>query len=104
VVTIWKLFGNTGLLSPKKSLFRIAEKFNENLSDLVEDEILADYERERFGITKPQSANMLQPSQLPEVNRYNQMMRGRQFGIEGPGERMMNEGVTPENILENITG
>jgi len=106
IVTIWKLFGNTGLLSPKKSLFRIAEKFNENLSDLVEDTVLADYEKERFGVTSSQSVNptnIPQPSQLPEVNRYNQMMRGRQFGIEGPGERMMNEGVMPENILENTT-
>ena len=100
IVTIWKLFGNTGLLSPKKSLFRITEKFNENISDLVDDEVLADYEKERFGVS---SVNPPQPSQLPEVNRYNQMLRGQMFGPSGPGQRMVNEGMMPENILNNTT-
>jgi len=100
ITTIWNLFGNTGLLSPKKSLFRITEKFNENISDLVEDEVLAEYEKERFGVS---SVNVPQPSQLPEVNRYNQTLRGQMFGPSGPGSRMVNEGIMPENILKNIT-
>ena len=53
LTTMWNLFGQTGLLSAKKSLYRAAEKFNEPISDIVEEQVIEDYEKERFGISSP---------------------------------------------------
>ena len=39
ITTVMKLFGQTGLLSPKKMLYRLVEKFGENLSDIVDDKV-----------------------------------------------------------------
>lgn len=69
-------FGQTQMLDPKKMLFRIADKFNENPSDFFQDQILSEYESDRFGNTKV--------SQLPAVNQQNQALRGQMFGAQGP--------------------
>jgi hypothetical protein len=58
--TVIKLFGQTGLLSPRKMLYRLAEKYNESLSDIVEDSVEQDYEQDRFGV---------KPTQQPQTPR-----------------------------------
>jgi hypothetical protein len=98
--TMWKLFGQTGLLSAKKSLYRAAEKFNEPIADIVDENVVAEYEKERFGITnqtvqqqkqqqqpQPQSQGA-PPSAMPAVNDQNQAMRGQVFGSEGGQARV----------------
>ena len=76
IATMVKLFGPTGLLSMKKMLGRVAEKFGENLSDIAEDQVVEEYMRGLMGEAP-------QPSQMPAVNGVNQQMRGQQFGAEG---------------------
>jgi hypothetical protein len=85
IVTIWKLFGQFGLLSPKKSLFRVMEKFNENIYDFIDENLAAEYEKERFDVM----------GGIPEqVNNYNQSLRGQIYGAEA--RTMDNE---PQTIL-----
>lgn len=95
VRTIIALFAPYGLVSPKKLFYRTAEKFNENISDLVEEQVLSDYERERFGVG----------SFTPKVpggprmgeRRIQQMGIGMETGAMGAGTRMVNEGIAEEN-------
>jgi len=110
------MFGQTGLLSPKKMLYRTLEKFGESISDYVDDKFISDYEKERFGITteKPVAEGTMTPSlspadQGPEgakaatpLSNFNQTVRGRMMGAAGPGQRMQNEGITKGNILKNF--
>lgn len=96
VATLMKLFGNTGLISPKKMLYRVVEKFNEQIGDVVEDSIVNEYQSERF------SNNAPKPSELPAVNNANQAMRGQMFGAAGPGQQMVENGQSPENILKGF--
>jgi len=98
VVTMIKLFGQTGLLSLKKMMYRTIEKFGESIIDVVEDKVVEDYNQERFGVStvKAQSGN------LPTVDNFKQQMTGQQFGAEGAGQRMANEGQTPENIFKKF--
>jgi hypothetical protein len=94
--TIWGLFGQSGLISMKKSLFRVAEKFGENISDLVEENVLSEYEKERFGFTtvaeQPQAP-------APAIEGQKQQTRGQMFGALGPGSRMMQQGISEENMM-----
>ncbi len=93
VMTLWKLFAPYGLIDPKKVLFRLVEKFGENISDVIPDTLVQDYEMERFGISE--STPQLNIGQLPEVNRVNQQMRGRNYGAAGPATREANMMPTP---------
>jgi hypothetical protein len=113
VTTLMNLFGQSGLVSQKKVLFRLSEKYGESLSDIVEDTVMQEYEQERFGITKPapipqqggaQATGMKLPNanQMPGVNEMNSQLRGQMMGAQGPGQRMVNEGVAPRNILKNF--
>lgn len=96
VTTLVNLFAPTGLLSMKKLLYRTVEKFNEQISDVVEENISADYENERFGIGA-------QPHTVPPAtNDINQQMRGQMFGAAGAGQRMVNQGQAPSNILRKF--
>lgn len=97
VSTLMKLFGNTGLISPKKMLYRVVEKFNESIGDVVEDAVVEEYQSERFRNTPPPK-----PSEMPAVNNANQAMRGQMFGAGGPGQQMVDNGATQENILKKF--
>ncbi len=96
ITAMWNLFGQFGLLSPQKTFFRVSEKFGENPSDLAVDDIEALYEQERFGIPGQQlpqqpvagqqpgqQPGQMSPGALPEVNNFNQQMRGQKFGAGG---------------------
>ena len=85
VATMVKLFGPTGLLSYKKMIGRIAEKFGENLSDIVEDQVAEDYMKTMTG----QNPEAPQPSQMPGVNGFNQQMRGQANGAAGGVQNTM---------------
>ena len=114
ITRLMSLFGQTGLLSPKKLLYRIIEKFGESVSDFVDEQLIADYEKERFGITSEQPQQTLQPPNAPEAQGYRgeegaspltnylQRQRGMMYGAEGPGQQMVNQGITGTNILRNI--
>jgi hypothetical protein len=91
--------GGIPLLSPRKMLYRIAEKFGENLSDIVNDEVLEDYWRESLGVPAQQGFPPAQPRALPMVEAENQRGRGMMFGAPGVGERMRREGIAQENLL-----
>lgn len=73
LTTAWKLFGQTGILSAKKSLYRMAEKFNEPISDIVDDSVVADYEKDRFGITNQTEE---QKQQQAQQNAQSQQAAG----------------------------
>lgn len=88
IMTVTKLFGQTGLLSQKKMLYRTVEKFGESIGDVVEDNVMFEYENEMFGAKNPQPAQPGQeqpptPGEMPAVNDFNQSMRGQQFGAQG---------------------
>ncbi len=97
ISTVIKLFGQTGLVSMKKMLYRTVEKFGESLSDIVDDKVENDYESERFGLPqkfipppqvgadgKPiQGAAPMGPGTA--TGDFNQSMRGMQFGAAGGG-------------------
>lgn len=104
ITTVFKLFGQSGIISPKKAFFRISEKFNENPSDLVEDNVLMDYEQERFGIPNTQPINPQQvpsESQLPATQQYNNSMRGTMNGANGPMGNAMEPSPQMENNMNN---
>jgi hypothetical protein len=86
IMTISKLFGQSGLLSQKKMLYRTIEKFNESISDVVDDNVAQEYEKERFGVNPPQTA---QPGGMPAVNGVNQQMRGMMSGAAGGSQNIM---------------
>lgn len=98
IKTVVGLFGQSGILDFKKTYFRIAEKFNENPSDLVNEQVIAQYEQERFGIQPAQNIN------TPTVDAIKSRQTGQQFGASGPGQRMVNEGVSQNNLMQNIPG
>lgn len=111
--TMWNLFGQTGLLSAKKSLYRAAEKFNEPISDIVDESVVSEYEKERFGITNPEEESKKKMAEAQKqgaaagmeagggmssalgpgqgqggpVDKVNQSMRGQMFGAKGPAAR-----------------
>jgi hypothetical protein len=90
--TLVGLFGPYGLLDPKKMLFRTIEKFGENISDYIPDNLVSEYEQERFGM--PVNPMMGMPmGGTPEVNKYTQANIGQQFGAQGPATRQNNEGI-----------
>ena len=113
LTTAWKMFGQTGILSARKSLFRMAEKFNEPIGEITEDNVEDDYEKDRFGISSPtieqkfqQQQNQQQggakPSQMPQANKMNQSMRGRMFGAQGPAQNQPTQQGQPEGILRKF--
>jgi len=114
ITRLMSLFGQTGLLSPKKLLYRIIEKFGESVSDFVDEQLISEYEKERFGFTSKQPQQQLQPPNAPEAQGYRgeegaspltnylQRQRGMMYGAEGPGQQMVNQGITGTNILRNI--
>lgn len=109
IATIMRLYGQAvdqngqPLISVRKMLFRTAEKFGENIYDIVEEPILAEYEQERFRIPPKESSGGAEPVGIPPaVNAFNQQVRGRIFGAQGPGQRMVNRGITPTNILKKF--
>lgn len=103
ITTISKLFGQTGLLSMKKMLYRTVEKFGESISDVVDEKVVMDYESERFGIKT--DLPQYRPN-LPQVNDMKQAYAGMANGAAGPGQRMANEGNggggNGENILKKF--
>lgn len=115
ITRLLNMFGNSGLLSPKKVLYRVIEKFGESISDFVDENLIADYEKERFGFTSevPQQ-NQVNPVNLPEAQGYRgeegaspltnflQRQRGMMYGAQGPGEAMKNAGIAGTNILKQI--
>jgi hypothetical protein len=98
ITAMWGLFGQFGLLSPQKTFFRVSEKFGENPEDLAVDELEAEYMKEKFGLgmeapgagATPQMGG---PGQMPQVNNFNQTMRGQRFGARGG---MQNAGVSAQ--------
>ena len=115
ISTLQKMFGQTGLLSAKKMLYRTIEKFGESISDYVEEQVITDYERERFGFTSEKTPPTMVPSsKSPEdqgpkgklaetpLSDFNQSIRGQMFGGEGAGQAMQNQGMVPENILKKF--
>jgi hypothetical protein len=113
ITRLINMFGQSGLLSQKKMLYRTIEKFGESVSDFVDEKIVSDYEKERFGFTSEQPQQS-QPGQLPEAQGYRgeegatpmtnmlQRQRGMMYGPQGAGERMENAGVAGTNILRNV--
>lgn len=90
IATMVKLFGPTGLLSFKKMIGRVAEKFGENLSDIAEDKVVEDYMRGATGM--PGEAK---PSEMPGVNAFNQSLRGMANGAAGGTQNVMGGGGLP---------
>lgn len=105
IKTVMALFGQTGILDPKKVYFRLAEKFNENPADLVNDNVISEYELERFGISgvaqQPPQINESLANNTPFVNSVNSMIRNRGVSSAGPAQRMMNQGLLNEDIFNN---
>lgn len=105
ITTIMRLYGQAvnsqgvPLISVRKMLFRTAEKFGENVYDIIEEPMFGEYEQERFGIPMEGQRQVGIP---PQANLMNQRIRGEMFGAQGPGQRMENEGITPENILKKF--
>ena len=87
------LFGPYGLIDPKKMLFRIVEKFDENIADFIPDNLISEYEQERFGMPiQP----VVQPGagvSTPTVDKYAQANRGQVYGSQGPANAMENKGI-----------
>ena len=103
VATLEKLFGQIpGLLDPKKLMFRLIEKFGEDISDVVPDNLIQDYEKERFGFPgQQQQLKPLNAESLPQANALNQQMRGQQFGAQGPANAMAGAGLP--NAMQGAT-
>ena len=101
------MFGQSGLLSQKKMLYRTIEKFGESISDFVDDKMISDYEKERFGFTseeppvEPEGGQMNAPENQGDrgiesaspVTNMLQGKRGMMSGAKGPTQRMMNQGL-----------
>jgi len=114
LTALQNMFGQTGLLSPKKMLYRTIEKFGESISDYVEEQVISDYEKERFGVVSEKPASLMPPSTAPEaqgpqgqlaatpLSNFNQSVRGQYTGSAGPGERMVNQGLSPQNIFKKF--
>ena len=108
VTTMYKLFGPSvsaqlglpALIDLKKMMFRTAEKFDENIADIIPDQLIGDYQQEMFGFTDQPPQPQQQPQQpqqpqgqqqqgqpnaesLPAVNAINQRTRGRMMGGQG---------------------
>ena len=89
-------YGPMGLIDMKKMLFRDLEKFGENIADFIPDQLVAEYEKERFGMPVPQ-----QPQQMPQVDNNTQQRLGMQNGSQGPAAQMQQQvGASP---LQNQT-
>ena len=69
------------LIDKKKILFRLVEKFGENIADYIPDQLVQEYEQERFGMPAQQSQTA-----MPEVNKANQSLIGQENGAQGPAE------------------
>jgi hypothetical protein len=108
VTTITKLFGQTGLISMKKLLYRTIEKFNENVADMVDEKVAMDYEQERFGLQpnvvppQPEQDNQDNMGGTPAVQDIKQQQIGQRFGAGGAGARMVNKGQSPTNVLKKF--
>jgi len=97
IMTLVKLFGQYGILDPRKMLYRTAEKFGENIADIIPDALISNYERERFGVTLetstlerpevPKIPEVLTEEDLTRVGDVNQRRRGMMFGAGGPAAR-----------------
>lgn len=83
--TIYNLFGPLGLIDMKKLLFKTVEKFDDSIVDVVPDNLISEYEKERFGISQP-----VQNTGMPAINNYNQSLRGQMYGAGGPAQGMEN--------------
>ncbi|MDE2233734.1 MAG: hypothetical protein KGJ90_06555 [Patescibacteria group bacterium] len=100
--------GQSGIVSPKKVIFRLAEKFNESVSDIVDDKVLSDYELDRFGFTdikqqqpQGQPGQPQQPGQPAPPTQAGaavlSQMQGQRTGAAGAGARMVNAGQAKQN-------
>lgn len=90
ITTMFNLFGPAQIISPKKAFFRLSEKFNENPSDLVDDNLLQEYEHEAFGtpLQKQQQPGMQGGTQggnpmMPTAQAANQQSLGARVGAQG---------------------
>lgn len=86
--TLVSLFQPYQLLDMKKMLFRMIETFGENVADYIPDQLVTDYENERFGIAPQQPTPI--PGGTPEANKINQSTTGQMYGAMGPGNREAN--------------
>ena len=76
------------LIDKKKILFRIIEKFGENVSDFIPDQLESQYEQERFGMPSQQQPQQQQGQQMPQVDKNTQARLGMQNGAQGPAQQM----------------
>ena len=88
VMVLYKLFMPYQLIDPKKVMFRLVEKFGENIADFIPDNLVQEYEMERFGVA-PATPQPTIPTmgELPEINRMNQALRGMRYGARGTAAR-----------------
>ena len=84
---LMNMFGQYGLVDPKKVMFKMIDKFGENPVDYTPDALMSEYEMERFGFTAQQPQQQVQPGSMPGVNNANQQMRGRAYGSAGAAAR-----------------
>lgn len=96
-IMMMNLFGQQGLVDPKKLAFRNIEKMRESPADIMPDELLGEYEMERFGVRASQPQQQQQvPGGMPQLNRFNQGLRGERYGAQGPQAR--EEGAGPARV------
>lgn len=93
ITILYKLFMPYNLIDPKKTLFRLIEKFGENIADFIPDNLVAEYEMEKFGVAQQQQIPNI--GELPMVNKFNQSLRGMNYGAMGTAKRESNIMETP---------
>lgn len=83
---LMQMFYPLGLVDPKKVLFRATEIKGESASDYIPDQMIEQYEQERFGMVKPQ---LPMPGGMPMPNASGQ--QGITQGPYGPAQTQKNQ-------------
>jgi hypothetical protein len=94
--TLFGLFGNSNIISQKKAFFRMSEKFNENPSDLMEEGLEQEYNNDISEKPTPKEG------QMPMMQNGLNSIRGEQNGAMGPGQAMVNNGTSKNNLMSGI--
>ena len=82
---LMQTFYPLGLVDPKKILFRATEIKGESASDYIPDQMIQEYEQERFGMGKPRQPQQGMP--MPNTNTT----QGQQMGPFGPAQAQKNQ-------------
>jgi len=88
------------LVDKKKILFRVIEKFGENISDFIPDQLMSEYESERFGIQEKKEITTLNPlnplnPSMPQADKNTQARLGMENGALGGGQNLGQGTINP---------